>query len=141
MYMEDPYEAMKRFRRYLDDVFRDFFKREVDFMEMGARVPRLSVEQEKDSYVYILEMPGLSKNDVSITVDEGNIYIEGKKTSKKEKKSKSTYEFSSSTFSYKRVIPLPPLADPNSIKAEMKNGLLIIRVKKRKVKGKKVKIE
>lgn len=87
--------------------------------------------EENGDYVFEVEMPGFSKEDVKVSLDQnGHLNLEGQ-TTKKGKKVKfgQTYE-------------VPEKADPSSADASLKNGVFRLTFKrKNKHKPKEIKIK
>ncbi|KAI7755586.1 hypothetical protein M8C21_021158 [Ambrosia artemisiifolia] len=81
--------------------------------------------KEKDeSYNIKFQMPGLSKDDVKITVEDGMLFIRGEH--KDEEEGSDDDEFwSAATYGYYNTsLMLPEDAKVEEIKAEMKDGVL-----------------
>ncbi|KAM7254224.1 hypothetical protein ACFE04_031906 [Oxalis oulophora] len=97
------------------------------------------IKEQEDSYKLRYEMPGLSKEDVKITVDEdGVLTIVGEQ--KKEGGDSSSDDDNShwSAYGYYNAnIVLPEDAKVDEIKAELKDGLLTITLPRNEKKPKK----
>lgn len=101
----------------------------------GMTPPALTAEREpladvttsdKDVKVTV-EMPGVSKQDIKINVQDGSVEV-------------STIE--SASKKYRRLIELPPDADLETAKSTYTNGILEIAFKKKgKTKAKELKID
>ncbi|KAF5808163.1 putative small heat shock protein HSP20 [Helianthus annuus] len=81
--------------------------------------------KEKDeSYTIKFQMPGLSKDDVKITVEDGMLFIRGEH--KDEEEGSDDDEFwSAATYGYYNTsLMLPEDAKVEEIKAEMKDGVV-----------------
>ena len=89
----------------------------------------MDVIAEQDAFVITALLPGLKAEDVSIQISKENITLEGE--FKHEVDDKANYimqEIPSGKFS--RSITLPDLLDATNAGAEMKDGVLILRVPK-----------
>jgi len=87
------------------------------------------VESEND-YRIIANLPGISKEDVKVSVDKNYLVLEASHK-KEEIDEKSVYQYRERFFgNYRRVIQLPDSVDKNKIKAKMENGLLELVVQK-----------
>jgi HSP20 family protein len=87
--------------------------------------PRLDLLETDDSYILTVELPGIDKKDLNVAVENNVLTIEGeKKYANKEKKRFFRKEIWEGSF--RRTISLPTAADPNKVKAELKDGLLTI---------------
>lgn len=83
------------------------------------------------------DMPGLSKEEVKVFVEDDLLVIKGER--KKEEKDNSWFDRSYS--SYNTRLQLPDNCDKDKIKAELKNGVLFISIPKSKVERKVVDVE
>jgi HSP20 family protein len=78
------------------------------------------VKEKDDAYVAEFLVPGFTQNDISIEVSENVLHIEGK-----DNKSGWTSDFS-------KKFRLPDSTDGKKLEAKMENGILKLRVPKRK---------
>jgi len=98
--------------------------------EMGAFKPRVDISEDS-AYVYIIaELPGMSKEDVKITINEENMLI-----IKGEKKSSigvgSTSHRTERIFgSFERTFVLPENIATDNVQAKFENGLLELTIAK-----------
>jgi len=98
---------------------------------------------EKEGKYYIeTELPGVNKEDVSVSVEDGFITISGKREIANEQSDKNYYVKESSYGSFIRTFRVPGEVDEGKMKAEFKNGVLTVELpKKEKIKETKKKIE
>ncbi|KAJ0579465.1 putative small heat shock protein HSP20 [Helianthus annuus] len=84
-------------------------------------------------------MPGLSKDDVKITVEDGMLFIRGEH--KDEEEGSDDDEFwSAATYGYYNTsLMMPEDAKVEEIKAEMKDGVLHVVIPKDETKKKQIK--
>ncbi|EOA36232.1 hypothetical protein CARUB_v10010182mg [Capsella rubella] len=84
------------------------------------------VKEQDDCYKLRYEVPGLTKDDVKITVDDGVLVIKGEHKTEEEKGSPEEDEYwSSKSYGYYNTsLSLPDDAKVEEIKAELKNGVL-----------------
>jgi len=94
--------------------------------------PSIDLYEEEDAYVLRVELPGLSKADVELSVKDGVLSIKGhKKTQVDEKKGRRYHRRETWAGSFERRLSLPEDADPDKVSAEMKEGVLSLRLPKR----------
>jgi HSP20 family protein len=105
-------------------------------------VPAADVVDKGDKYLVEIDLPGVDKNDINVTLVDHHLKIMASRKVEKEEKDEN-YILSERVFSgYKRIIPLPEDADENSIKAKYENGVLRIEIgKKPGYEGKKINLE
>ncbi|XP_010545767.1 PREDICTED: 26.5 kDa heat shock protein, mitochondrial [Tarenaya hassleriana] len=100
------------------------------------------VKEEDDCYKLRYEVPGLTKDDVKITVEDGILKIRGEhKAEEQEGDPEEDEEFwSEKRYGYHSTsLALPEDAKVDEIKAEIKNGVLTVVVPKSHVPKKDVK--
>ena len=105
----------------------------------GVSTPRVDVTEEDDAYTLEMELPGRTEKDVNIELDHDNLTISSKveeketKEDKKDKK-KAKYILKERRYSeFTRRFSLPSDVDEESIKANFKNGILSINMKKKAI--------
>lgn len=107
------------------------------FLSRGMGSPsrgRWDAKEDDDTLLLRMDMPGLGKEDVKISVQQNSLIIKGEA----EKESGDNEEDDSGTRRYSSRIDLPPnLYKIDGIKAEMKNGVLKIIVPKVKEEERK----
>ncbi|KAF9594642.1 hypothetical protein IFM89_034264 [Coptis chinensis] len=81
------------------------------------------------------DMPGLSKEDVKVSIDDDMLIIQGEKK-KQENGDDSWSRQSYNTFNTR--LRLPDNCDKENIKGELKNGVLFITIPKTKVERKAI---
>jgi len=130
----------------------DFPEMELPFFRGGfGRVSKLlnepltDVFEEKDEVVVTAELPGISKEDLSLKITDDGISIKVEKREHKEERKQekefSSYSYSSRFEGYSRFVQFPTLCKSETAKATYNNGVLEVRVKKRaSEKGREIKI-
>jgi HSP20 family protein len=94
----------------------------------GEREPLADITTSDKEVKVILEMPGVSKENLRINAYDNSVEVKSEDPQRK----------------YHRVIEIPPEADIETVKSTYKNGILEIAFKKKeqtKPKGKEVKVE
>jgi len=96
-----------------------------------ATAPVVDVAERDKEYHVSAELPGLTEADVDIAMANGMLTIKGEKKQETSAE-KQDYVVSERRYgAFQRSFPLPEDADPESITARMKDGLLTITVPKR----------
>lgn len=96
----------------------------------GQRLPSLDVINRDSEVLIKAEVPGFDKKDINITIADGILTIKGQ-SSKESKEEKGDYyrrEISSSSIA--RSVSLPTNVDDSKIIANLKNGILEIKLPK-----------
>ena len=92
--------------------------------------PALDLYEDKDNVHVKVELPGLSKGDVSVTVHDDILSIKGEKRQETEKKDANVYRIERSFGSFARTIELPSNVDSKRVEARFKDGVLQITLPK-----------
>jgi HSP20 family protein len=89
----------------------------------SGSVPTTDVYTEGDHYVIESHLPNLRETDVEISLDEGDLTIQGHKQDSGEDTQKR-FVMRETSQSYYRRVPLPDRADESRIAATFENGVL-----------------
>jgi HSP20 family protein len=112
-----------------------------DEKSAGLRLPRTNIEEKEDVYTLTMEMPGLAKKDVEVSIEKETLTVKGGKSEQSEEKDGwLRREIRSSSF--ERSFSLGSEVDVENIKAKMSDGVLVITLAKVAQKvGRKVDVD
>ncbi len=116
---------MGHFWPSLYEPFRAFGTRLAEWLS-----PASEASDDGKSYVLSMELPGVSEGDVNVTVENGVVTIRGEKKTEEEKKGDTWYFSERQYGAFRRSFRLPENANGDAVSAEMKDGVLTIRVPK-----------
>ena len=124
------------------DFMPTLFNELMNWNDTTYSTPRMNIMETKDNYKLELCIPGLTKEDVKLSIDvEGNLVVEMVKENKSEKKENKEemrylrHEFSVEHF--RQTVMLPEDIHKEQISAKVKNGILDIVIPKVTVEEKK----
>jgi len=124
------------------DFMPTLFNELMNWNDTTYSTPRMNIMETKDNYKLELCIPGLTKEDVKLSIDaEGNLVVEMVKESKNEKKENKEemrylrHEFSVEHF--RQTVMLPDDIHKEQISAKVENGILDIVIPKVTVEEKK----
>ena len=121
------------------DFMPTLFNELMNWNDTTYSTPRMNIMETKDNYKLELCIPGLTKEDVKLSIDaEGNLVVEMVKETKKENKEEMRYlrhEFSVEHF--RQTVMLPEDIHKDQISAKVENGILEIVIPKVTVEEKK----
>lgn len=97
---------------------------------------------EADGHIEIrAEMPGLSEQDVQVSVTDDVLTLKGEKTQESENKDQKYHRVERSYGRFQRSFTLPANLDPEEIKAKFTHGVLTVSIPKvKEVEPKEVQI-
>jgi len=130
-----PFSMMRRFADDVDRMFDRMFEGSgfpslQRFNPWGAEhfSPQLDIFERDGKIVVRADLPGLSKDDVKVDVTDDSIMIEGERKSEHEERQEGVYRSERSYGQFRRQIPLPEGAKPDTATASFKNGVLEVTV-------------
>jgi len=106
--------------------------------------PRVDVYQTEKDVIVKAEIPGVSKEDLNLYIDDNSIRLSGQTKKEKELKDENVYRSERYYGSFSRTIPLPVEVKSEEAKAEYKDGILSIiipKVEPSKTRGRKIDIQ
>ena len=115
------------------DFMPTLFNELLNWNDTTYSTPRMNIMETKDEYKLELCIPGLTKDDVKLSIDaEGNLVVEMTKETKHEEKNAEVrylrHEFSVEHF--RQTVMLPEDIHKEQIKAKVENGILEIVIPK-----------
>ena len=138
------------FRTKQADPVREFFNDELFFAPFVSAsavnraqnwFPALDVAEESQQYTVKADLPGLSKEDVHVSFDNGVLTIEGERKAEEEKSDKNYHRVERTYGKFVRSINVGTAVDPQGIKANYKDGVLnLILPKSERAKAKTIDI-
>ena len=136
-------EVQNRLRRLFGT---DFGFEPMPFIEPVGWVPTVEITETDEELLLTAELPGMTKEHVEITFENEILTIRGEKKEEKkeEKNGGARYLLWERNYgAFERSFTLPRMVDPGKLAAEMKDGVLKIRMPKTeiaKAKGRKIEI-
>lgn len=123
--------GFRRFERVANQVFNNLF-REWDVLDKSSTLlPTCDFYEAENSYHLSMELPGISKGDIDISISGDTLKIKGEKKYEKESEDKRKYYCLERSYgSFYRSINLPSDADRDNIKVNFANGILEVVIQK-----------
>lgn len=140
-YYQDPTAMFDDMHSSMEQMFGGFM---AGLPSMMARVnqnmgidsmPLVDLEEKDNAYVVQVDMPGLDKDKIDITVRGEILTIQGMRETVSQNQSGSFYTQERSYGSFSRSLRLPGPVDETAIKAEYKDGVLAITLPKASKEG------
>lgn len=131
-----PRDPFVNFIPQMRDLSR-FFNIELDDDESSIATsqwtPAVDIAEKEDHFLIEADIPGVDPKDIEVSMESGYLTVKGerKNESKEDKEGYSRIERSYGSF-YRRF-SLPESADPESVTAKSKKGVLQIKVGKMEV--------
>lgn len=129
--MWDPVGELDRIRQEIDQMFdapaNGLFNQGLFDRDFS---PSLDVVENQDDYTVTVDLPGVNKKDLDISVADNVLTIKGEKHESNENKGK-VYRKETWSGSFQRTISLPRGVDTGKIDARMEDGVLVVSLPKR----------
>jgi HSP20 family protein len=127
--------------RDVDDVFDRFFAETMRRWPRQATenraaldwAPAADVSETEAEYLIKADLPEVRKEDVSITVQDGVLTLAGERKQEKREESEKLHRVERVYGSFARRFALPENADEQGIRAESRDGVILIHIPKAKV--------
>jgi HSP20 family protein len=116
-----------RINRLFEDSLYGDNERESD---VAAWYPSTDIYETQDEYVFKLEVPGLTKEDIKIELKDSTLSISGERKEETEVKKEDYHRIESCSGKFYRNFSLPRNIDPKKVNAKMKDGILELRISK-----------
>ncbi|MGE0871883.1 MAG: Hsp20/alpha crystallin family protein [Kofleriaceae bacterium] len=136
-----PFAMMRRMfddMERLMDVFGSSFDRDLEPSLMNQRgmsgfafAPRVDVARKDGQFVITAELPGVSMEDVHVSIDDNAVVIEGERKFENEYTRDDVWRSERMRGQFQRVIPLPESVEVESAEARLDNGILSIKLRER----------
>ncbi|BDC36561.1 MAG: Hsp20/alpha crystallin family protein [Candidatus Methanoliparum thermophilum] len=138
-------DEIKRIRDEMDRIFEDFlqpFSSTLTPSITEAAMPLMDVIDAGDKFIIKADIPGVDKEDVSVSLEGDTLEIKAEKKEEKEEDKAGFLRRERVFKSYYRSLILPESVDAEKVNAIFNNGVLNIELpKKEKKEGKKIEIK
>jgi HSP20 family protein len=138
----DPFRDLMSIHNEMNRLFGRTYGGDVGESSRGAWTPALDVHETQDKFVITMELPGVSPDDVDISVEDSTLVVRGERKFYREQDEESFLRIERRFGEFTRSLTLPSTADAESIQASFDQGVLTIEVpKKEEAKPRKISIK
>ncbi|EEA01420.1 heat shock protein Hsp20 [Burkholderia sp. H160] len=117
-FFHDPFAGRGALERWFGDFSSARFQPRIDVVDEG-QVLRVTAE-----------LPGMERDDLNVTVEDGALVLRGEKKQDVRSEEDGCYRLERAYGSFVRTIPMPDNADPEHTLAKFDNGVLTLTVPK-----------
>ncbi len=100
-------------------------------LESAAWSPVVDIEETDKNYMIRAELPGLDKDKVKVSVEDGVLMLSGELNLERKVEGKTFHRVERSHGTFSRSFTLPEDANAEKVNANYKDGLLEVSVTKR----------
>ena len=142
-----PIAELDNMRKEMERLWEEFFPAgrrltPLRFTKEEGAATALDMIDKGEEILVRVEMPGVAKEDIDVSVVENTLTVRGVIKEEKEYKDEEFMRRERNYRSFSRAVHIPVKVNPEKIKADLKNGLLSVRLPKAEAtKHRKIKIE
>jgi len=92
--------------------------------------PAFDVYEEKDNFIVKAELPGMKREDINVSLQDGNLIISGERRSETKSENAEAYRAERYFGKFQRSVALPTLVAADKVKAQYKDGVLTVTLPK-----------
>ena len=127
----EPVREMMTLREAMDRLFDDAFTRPINMSASPvSAMPAIDMYQNEDDLIVKAVLPGLTKEDVDISVTENVLTLRGEYKTNEDEASKAYLIREQRYGIFERSLGLPTDVQVEKAKAEFENGILTITLPK-----------
>jgi HSP20 family protein len=97
---------------------------------LSGWTPALDVYEEKDNFVVKAELPGMKKEDIEVSFQDGSLSIAGERKGETKQEDAETYRAERFFGRFQRTVTLPAAVAADKVRAAYKDGVLTITLPK-----------
>jgi len=124
-----PFDRLNTLRDEMGRLF-DFSFPSRDTGLFGGWSPALDVYDDKENFVVKVELPGMKKEDISLSLHDGMLTISGERAHERKNDSGETFRSERYFGKFQRSVALPALVDASKVTASYKDGILTVDLPK-----------
>lgn len=103
---------------------------EREAMTVSQWSPLVDISEDTNEYLVKAELPEMKKEEVKVSVENGELTISGERKIEKEDKGKKYHRIERSYGSFMRSFTLPETVSGEKVSAEFKDGILTVHLPK-----------
>ncbi|HEY6952112.1 MAG TPA: Hsp20/alpha crystallin family protein [Bacteroidota bacterium] len=116
------------FEQPINNLVQEFLTDE--YSAAASSRPAVDITENETGSTFFIELPGVKKEDIRISVENGWLTVNGERKPFEESEIKRVLHRETRNEAFARTIKLPHRVDLNTIAAELENGILKISLPK-----------
>jgi len=125
----DPFREFAAMQDRMNRLFGNVYLRDEDTSLRGSWVPPVDIyETENHDLVVRAELPGLNREDIEVSVENSTLVLKGEKKLDTAVKDENYRRIERAYGSFHRSFTLPNTVDAGRVAAEVKNGVLTVKL-------------
>jgi HSP20 family protein len=102
-------------------------------LETSQWIPAVDVKEGKHSFQLKVDLPGIDKKDINISMERGILSIQGERSEEKKEEGDNYYRVERISGKFYRQFALPETADSEKIQANLNKGVLEVIIPKKEI--------
>ena len=119
-----PFSAAVGHQDQIDQVFDEMWRRSRAGSRTGAWFPPVDVSENELEFRVVAELPGISKDNVKITLNDGVLTLRGEKPTEVKSENETRHHVERTFGVFERSFRLSAPVDKEKITARFENGVL-----------------
>ena len=127
-----PFRQLSTLRDEIDRLFESPLSSLTELSQpfSGGWAPAVDLYEDRDSFVFKMELPGMSKDQIDISLHEGVLSISGERKEEQKQEDAETYRSERYFGRFQRSVSLPTRVDADKVNASYKDGILTVTLPK-----------
>jgi HSP20 family protein len=119
-----------RFGRLFDEAFSEMLRPMAQSEADRTWAPPVDIRETEEHLMLVLDLPGLRKEDVNITVENNVLTVSGERRFDADQKNETLHRLERAYGAFTRSFTLGPTVQTDKVEASFQDGVLHIRVPK-----------
>jgi HSP20 family protein len=111
--------------------FEDLFHWSGDASSFTGWKPTVDIHELPEQFEVVAELPGMKKEDIEVSLDNGILEIAGERKAETERKEAKVYRVERRYGRFERIFTLPETADDKHVVASFADGVLKLKIGER----------
>ncbi len=128
-----PMGDLQSFQHEMNRMFDQFFRGgngETSGTGLSSWTPAVDIHETDDGFIIKAELPGVSKDDISIDVHQNTLTLRGQRTHESAVKNERYHRVERAYGTFQRSFVLPAMVDHDKVQATYKDGVLELHLPK-----------
>jgi HSP20 family protein len=125
----DPFRELTAMQDRMARLFGDVYLRDEDTGFRGTWTPAVDIfETETHDLVLKAELPGMTREDIEVVVENSTLVLKGTKKFNSDVKDENYRRIERTYGTFHRSFTLPNTIDASKVSADFKNGVLTVKL-------------
>ena len=98
---------------------------------LATFVPQFEVKETKDAFIFKADLPGVEEKNIDVNLTGNRLTVSGSREEEERLEGENFYADERGFGTFTRVFTLPDGVDSESVSAELKDGVLTLRIPKK----------